>query len=230
MRFHIITIFPRIFDSYFNESILKRAQDNKQIKIKIYDLRGWTADKHKTVDDTPYGGGPGMVMKVEPIYKAIHDIHAKISNRQSKIILLSAKGKTWNQQLAQKYTKYKDIVLVCGRYEGVDERVTKFIDEEISIGDYVLTGGEIPALAIIDSITRLLPGVLGNQDSLTEESFSGQFENRQSPIKNLLEYPQYTKPEIFEADGKKYRVPKILLSGHHQQIKDWREKHSRKRK
>jgi len=232
MTFHIITIFPQIFNSYLNESILKRAQKNKLIKIKIHDLRKWTSDKHKTVDDTPYGGGAGMVMKVEPIYKAMQDIKSQISNSKlqtnlkfknpkSKIILLSAKGKTWDQQMAQKHAKLDNIILICGRYEGVDERVKKFVDEEISIGDYVLTGGEIPALTIIDSTTRLLPEVLGNIESAKLESHTAA---------GVLEYPQYTRPEIFQVDGRKYRVPKILLSGNHQKIEEWRRKKTKIKK
>ncbi len=218
MVFHIITIFPKIFDSYLNESILKRARENELIKIKIYDLRKWTADKHKTVDDTPYGGGAGMVMKVEPIYKAIKYATCNMKHETYKTVLLSAKGKTWNQQMAQKHSKLNNIILICGRYEGIDERVKKFVDEEISIGNYVLTGGEIPALVIIDSITRLLPGVLGNVESAKLESHT---------TAGILEYPQYTRPKIFQIDGKKYRVPKILLSGNHQEIEKWRIKKSK---
>lgn len=218
MKFNIITIFPNIFDSYFNESIIKRAQDNKLIEIKKHNLRDWTFDKHKTVDDTPYGGGAGMVMKIEPLYKALQALKLKVESRKSKVILLSAKGKRWNQQLAQKYSKLDEIALICGRYEGVDERITKFIDEEISIGDYVLTGGEIGAMTIVDSITRLLPGALGNSESATEESHS---------TPGILEYPQYTRPEIFETDDKKYPVPKVLLSGNHAEIKKWRKKNSK---
>jgi len=217
MTFHIITIFPNIFASYLNESILKRAQEKKKIKIKIHNLRGWAKDKRKTVDDTPYGGGAGMIMQIKPIYQALKTLklQKQFKSQNSKIILLSAKGKKWNQQLAKKYSKLDNIILICGRYEGVDERVTKFIDEEISIGDYVLTGGEIPALTIIDSITRLLPGVLGNKESAKDESHA-------TPCQ--LEYPQYTRPEVFQAGSKKYRVPKVLLSGNHQKIKEWRKR------
>ncbi|MEK7558137.1 MAG: tRNA (guanosine(37)-N1)-methyltransferase TrmD [Patescibacteria group bacterium] len=225
MTFHIITIFPNIFDSYFNESILKRAQKNNLIKIKIYNLRDWTNDKHKTIDDAPYGGGAGMIIKIEPLYKAIKSIKSEIYKIKSKntkykiqntkTILLSAKGKTWSQQLVKKYSKLDDIILICGRYEGVDERITKFIDEEISIGDYVLTGGEIGSMAIIDSITRLLPCALGNAQSSVNESHT---------LENILEHPQYTRPEIFSADKKSYRVPKILLSGNHKKVKEWQEK------
>ncbi len=217
MTFHIITIFPEIFNSYFNESILGRAQKNKIIKIKIHNLRKWTDDKHKTVDDSPYGGGAGMIMKIEPLYKAIKEIKGKKKN--IKTYLLSAKGKTWNQSRAKKFTKEKEIILICGRYEGVDERILKFIDGEISIGDYILTGGEIGAMAIVDSITRLLPGVLGNKKSAEDESHSQ---------KDVLEYPHYTRPEVFKANGKKYVVPKVLLSGDHKKIAEWRKNKKKK--
>jgi len=245
MTFHIITIFPKIFDSYFNESIIKRALKNNLINIKVHNLRDWTTDKHKTVDDAPFGGGAGMVMKVEPLYKALKDIESGIMNHESwkknkkktsnskfiihnsKIVLLSAKGKKWSQNMAKSYSRLNNVTLICGRYEGVDERITKFIDEEISIGDYVLTGGEIGALAIIDSITRLLPGALGNAESAKNESHT---------VPGVLEHPQYTRPEIFTATPltrgargvKSYRVPKILLSGNHKKIEEWREKHSKR--
>lgn len=218
MKFNIITIFPNIFDSYFNESIIKRAAEKKLINIKTHNLRDWTTNKHKTVDDTPYGGGAGMVMKIEPLYKSIKFVKSKVESKKSKVVLLSAKGKKWNQQMARKYSKLDEIIMVCGRYEGVDERITKFIDEEISIGDYILTGGEIGAMVIVDSVTRLLPGVLGNEESSINESHS---------TPGILEYPQYTRPEIFEAGGKKYPVPEILLSGNHAEIEKWRKKNSK---
>ncbi len=220
MKFQIITIFPNILDSYLNESILKRAQEKKLVSFKVHNLRDWTTDKHKTVDDAPYGGGAGMLMKIEPLAKALKSISkgAKKNNKR-KIILLSASGKKWNQKLAQKYSKLDELVFVCGRYEGVDARIKKFIDEEVSIGEYVLTGGELPAMVIIDSIVRLLPGVLGNQNSIIEESHSDE---------GLGEYPQYTRPEIFETDGKKMRVPKVLLSGDHKKIEEWRKKNTKK--
>lgn len=222
MTFHLLTIFPNIFDSYLNESILKRAQKKKTAVFKIHNLRDWTKDKHKTVDDSPYGGGAGMLMKIEPLYRALEDIkklNKKISPKKRKIILMSAGGQKWTQALAQKYSQLDEMIIICGRYEGVDARIKKFIDEEISIGDYVLTGGELPALTIVDSITRLLPGVLGNEKSVLEESHSAN---------GLLEYPQYTRPEIFIAQGKKYPVPKILLSGDHKKIKEWQEKQMKK--
>lgn len=219
MNFHIITIFPNILDSYTTESIIKRAQNQGIINIKTYNLRDWTEDKHKTVDDTPYGGGAGMLMKIEPLYKAIRDVKMKCTGN-TKVYLMSAKGKTWTQKEAKKFTKLDNLILICGRYEGVDERITKFIDGEISIGDYVLTGGEIGALVLLDSITRLLPGALGNNESAISESHTepGQ-----------LEYPQYTKPSVFEADGKKYPVPKVLLSGNHAEIEKWRVSKSKKK-
>lgn len=210
MTFNIITIFPEIFRSYFNESIIKRAQEQGNININIINLRDFTADKHKTVDDTPYGGGAGMVMKVDVLYKALMSIKQK-----SKIILLSAKGQKWNQDKAKKHTSLDNITLICGRYEGVDERIINYIDEEISIGDYVLTGGEIGAMAIVDSITRLLPGALGNDQSAMDESHS---------VPGELEYPQYTRPDIFiDDDGREHKVPGILLSGNHAEIEKWRK-------
>ena len=221
MRFDIITIFPKILDSYFNESIIKRAQDEGHIKIEAHDLRAWTDDKHKTVDDTPYGGGAGLVMKVEPLYRAISSIKSKVESRKSKVILLSAKGKTWDQQMAKEYSKLDNIIMVCGRYEGVDERVMEYIDEEISIGDYVLTGGELGAGILIDTITRLLPGVLGNEESAVDESHS---------TPNLLEYPQYTRPEIFtDSKGNEHKVPDVLLSGNHAEIEKWRKSQKKKK-
>jgi len=216
MTFDIITIFPDIFNSYFSESIIKRAQEKKIIKIISHNLRTYSIDKHNTVDDRPYGGGAGMVLMAEPIIKTIKSIKKK--SEKQKIILLSAKGKKWNQQLAKKYAKLDNITLICGRYEGVDERVKKFVDEEISIGDYVLTGGEIPAMIIIDSVTRLLPGVLGNEQSAQHESHS---------TKNILEHPQYTRPEVLTIGDKKLRVPKVLLSGNHAKIEKWRKQKSK---
>lgn len=214
MKFNIITIFPQIFDSYFNESIIKRAQDKKIIKIKSHNLRDFTNDKHKTVDDTIYGGGAGMLLKIEPLYKAIKKIATSKKTKDQKIILLSAQGKKWDQNLARKYSKLKNITFICGRYEGVDDRIKNFIDEEISVGDYVLTGGELGAMIIIDSITRLLPGTLGNAESLLDESHNEI---------GTLEYPQYTKPAEFKVGTKKYLVPKILTSGNHKLISEWKK-------
>jgi len=230
IKFDIVTIFPKMFDSYFAESIIKRAKDGKFIEIETHDLRDYTIDNHKTVDDTPYGGGAGMVMKVEPIYRAVSSIISKsqflISNEFSnskiskpentRIILFAAKGKRYNQREAERLLQYDNLIFLCGRYEGIDERVIENIaDEEISIGDFVLTGGEIPTMAVIDSLTRLIPGVLGNVESIETESHSQD---------GYLEYPQYTKPEEFNG----WKVPEVLLSGDHKKIQEWREKNSNK--
>lgn len=209
MYFNIITIFPNIFDSYFNQSIIKRAQEKKVIDIKITDLRQFTDDIRQSVDDTPYGGGAGMLLKIEPIYKTLKSIKRK---KKSRVILFSAKGKQLKQADLKRLSKYDQLIMICGRYEGVDNRVAEnLIDEEIRIGDYVLTGGEIPAMVVVDGVTRLLPEVLGNIESAEDESFSKE---------DQLEYPQYTKPEIFKG----MKVPKLLLSGHHGKIKEWRDK------
>jgi len=232
MNFHIITIFPKIFDSYFSESIVKRVLEKELVVIKIHNLRDYTADKHKSVDDTPYGGGAGMVLKVEPICNCLKAINFQFSifnfqkiskskinkSKKTRIILFSAKGKRYTQADAKRLSKYENIVMICGRYEGVDERVAKYLaDEEISIGDYVLTGGEIPAMAVVDSVARLIPGALGNIESSKNESFSQ---------KNYLEYPQYTKPAEFQG----WKVPEVLMGGNHKEIEKWREKHSKIKK
>jgi len=224
MQFDIITIFPQIFDSYFQTSILKRAQKKKIIKIKIHDLRFWTKDKHKTVDDTPYGGGPGMILKIEPIYEALKFLNRR-KNKKQKIILLTPKGQKFDQKMAHKLSKLDKMIFVCGRYEGVDARVEKLVDKKISVGDYVLTGGELPAMILVDAITRLLPGVI-NKESLREETFNkSTINNQQSTIS--FEYPQYTRPEVFTyktkpAKIKKLKVPKVLLSGNHKKIAEWK--------
>jgi len=214
MQIHLITIFPQIFDSYLGESILKRAQKKGAVKIVIHDLRDHTLDKHNKVDDRPYGGGPGMVMQVEPIVRALKKIVPR-KTKFTRVLLTSAKGKTFVQADARKFSKVKKLVLICGHYEGVDERVMKYIDGEISIGNYVLTGGELPALVIADAVVRLLPGVLGSNESSTDES-------HETP--GLLEYPQYTRPEVFNGQ----KVPKELLSGNHKNIADWRKAHKKK--
>jgi len=216
MRFDIITIFPNIFDSYFNESILKRAQEKKLIKINIHNLRDYTTDRHKTVDDRPYGGGFGMILMVEPILKAVTALR-KAESQKSKVILLSPKGKKFDQQMARRFSKLDQLIIISGRYEGVDERVAKYIaDEEVSIGDYILTGGEVPAMVIVDTVTRLIPGVIA-KGSLEEESFIKE---------HNLEFPHYTRPESVVIDGKIRKVPQVLLSGNHKKIKEWQEKHS----
>ena len=215
MQYDILTIFPHIFDSYLNESILKRAQKKKLIKINIHNFRDFAKDKHHAVDDKPYGGGPGMLLKVEPIYKCLRTIKRK---KNSLVALLTPKGKTFNQNTAKKFAKLDQLILISGRYEGFDERIRKYVDEQISIGDYVLTGGELPTLAIIDATARLLPGVLGDNDSAKDESFSRNL--------NFIEYPHYTRPENFKG----MKVPQVLLSGNHQKIQAWRLKNAKIRK
>ncbi|MBI4993757.1 tRNA (guanosine(37)-N1)-methyltransferase TrmD [Candidatus Wolfebacteria bacterium] len=220
MRFDIITIFPKIFSakggSYLSESILGRAQKNKLIEIKIHNLRDFSKDKHRKVDDRPYGGGPGMVMAIEPIIRAIKSI--KIKNKSKiKVILFTPAGKQFNNKMAIDFSKkYDHLILICGRYEGIDARVKKVIYDlgfkihEISIGPYVLTGGELPAMVLIDAVSRQIPGVLGKLESLEEKRQLGML--------------AYTRPEVFKWRGKKYLVPKILLSGHHKKIEEWRKK------
>ncbi|MEK6652278.1 MAG: tRNA (guanosine(37)-N1)-methyltransferase TrmD [Nitrospirota bacterium] len=215
MKFDIITIFPEIFNAYLNESIIKRAIEKKIIEAKVHNLRDFTADRHRTVDDYPYGGGPGMVMKPEPFFNAIESI--KAGGVKSRTIMLSPQGKVFNQDMALSMSKEnQNLILICGRYEAVDERVREsLVDEEISIGDYILTGGELPALVIIDTITRLIPGVLGDERSKEEESFTW----------GILDYPQYTRPPEFRG----LRVPEVLLSGNHKDISIWRRKEALRR-
>jgi tRNA (guanine37-N1)-methyltransferase len=209
ITFHIISIFPESFKSYFHTSILKRAQEKKLIKIIFYNPRDFSVGRYKKVDDRPYGGGVGMVMMVEPIIKTVG-----FAKQKSKIILLSARGKQFNQKMARDWAKkYKDIVLICGHYEGVDERIKNILNaQEISIGPYILSGGEAAAMILVDSISRHIPGVLGKIESLEEKKGS---------------YPVYTRPEVFKYKGKKYSVPKVLLSGDHKKISEWRKKYGK---
>jgi len=210
VTFYVLTLFPQTFSSPFTQSIIKRAQENKIIKIKLINIRDFARDKHKTVDDRPYGGGKGMILKVDVVAHALESIKPKPYS-----ILLSASGSKYNQKKARSYSKKQNLAIICGHYEGVDARVEQFVDEVISIGDYILTGGEIASMAIIDSTARLLPKVI-NPDSLKTESFARG---------STLEYPQYTRPQNF----RNLNVPKILLGGNHQQIKLWREKETNKR-
>jgi tRNA (guanine37-N1)-methyltransferase len=210
LHFTVISIFPRMFDSALSHTILKRAQENNLIKIDLVDLRDYTSDRHRTTDDTPYGGGQGMVMKPEPLVSAID--HVRNHAPRARVILLSPRGSVFDQATARRLSREQNLVLICGRYEGVDERVSAFLDEEISIGDYTLSGGEPAAIVIIDAVARLVPGVLGNANSAAEESFSN----------GLLEYPQYTRPEEYRG----MKVPEVLLSGDHERIKAWRAEQS----
>ena len=231
MKFDIITIFPEIFDSYFSESLIKRALDKGLFKIKIHNLRKWAKDKHKTVDDRPFGGGLGMVMKVEPIYEAVKEVKKKNKDKKTKVILFSPRGKKFNQKMAYQFSKLNNLIMICGRYEGVDERVAKYVvDETISIGDYDLMGGELPAMIVVEAVARLIPGVLGKPQLLKE---------RITKEKGFIEYPQYTRPPQFfpekfgRARPKKNRkskvwgVPKVLISGHHKKIEEWHKKYGK---
>ncbi|KPJ86057.1 tRNA (guanine-N1)-methyltransferase [Parcubacteria bacterium SG8_24] len=219
MRFDIITIFPRMFDNYLSESIIKRARKRRLLDIRMHDLRTWTTDRHRSVDDRPFGGGPGMVMMVGPFHRALKSLRIR-DRRKTRVILLSAKGKTFSHREAVRLSKYRRIVLLCGRYEGVDERVARHLaDEEISIGEYVLTGGELPALVVLDAVARQVPGVIGKAVSLQEESHATE---------GVTEYPQYTRPADYSpAKGQHWRVPQVLLSGNHSKIAEWRARKSR---
>lgn len=224
IRFDILTIFPEAFESYCRTSILKRAQERNLIRIEAHNLRKWASGRHQTTDDCPYGGGQGMIFKVEPIFKAVRDLQKKKS-RKSRVILFSARGKKLTQKKVRSLSKYGQLILICPRYEGVDERVAKHIaDEEISVGDYVLTGGELPAMILTDAVSRLVPGAI-RKESLQEESFNAGWEEKG-------EYPQYTRPEVFYPYARRrktsWKVPAVLLSGHHQKIRDWRLKHRKK--
>ena len=231
-QFDIITIFPDILNSYFNKSLFKRAQKNKLIKIKTHFLRKWAKDRHQTVDDKPYGGGVGLVFKADIIMKALKQITktqkhpsstAKLAtgrgkNTKTRIILTAANGKRFTQKDAKRLSQYDRLIFICPRYEGVDARVEKMVDEKISIGDYVLAGGELAATVIIEAVSRYIPGFVGKQESVAGDSFSQE---------GYLEFPQYTRPEVIEYEGKKLRAPKILLSGHHAEIKKWRKAKSK---
>ncbi|MCH7641133.1 tRNA (guanosine(37)-N1)-methyltransferase TrmD [Patescibacteria group bacterium] len=219
MKIDILTLFPEIFKGPFDTSMLKKAQDNSLVEINIHNLRKWSKDKHKTVDDRPYGGGKGMVIRVDVVDRALKDLKKSTINHQPSTILLTPQGKVFSQKKAQQLSKLKHLILISGHYEGFDERIREhLVDEEISIGDYILTGGEIPAMVIVDSVVRLLPGVL-DKEAVEHESFSS------SKIENLLDHPTYTRPENF----KDWKVPEVLLSGNHADIEKWRKKESEKR-
>jgi len=216
MRFHIVTIFPEFFSGPFDHGLIRRAQAEGLLQIHIRDLRNWTYDRHRTVDDRPFGGGEGMLLKAQPLFEAVEAILPKRTSRQ-KVILLSAQGTRFTQAAAREFSQADDLLLICGRYEGVDERVAQhLVDEELCIGNFVLSGGEPAAIVIVDAVARLLPGVLGNENSMRNESFSEENEG-------LLDCPQYTRPAEFRG----WKVPDVLLGGNHEEIKRWRRDASR---
>jgi tRNA (guanine37-N1)-methyltransferase len=209
LRFHILTIFPDFFTGPFQHGVIAKAAEAGLIQIQIHDLRNWTHDRHRTVDDRPFGGGEGMLLKPAPIFEAVESIWPERAQDQ-RLVLLSAQGHRFDQEAARRLSQYKELFLICGRYEGVDERVAEHLaDEELSIGDFVLSGGELAAALVVDCVSRLLPGVLGNENSALQESFSH---------KDLLDCPQYTRP----ADFRGWKVPEVLLSGNHEEIRRWR--------
>jgi tRNA (guanine37-N1)-methyltransferase len=220
MQIDIITLFPEMFKGPFDESIVKRAQNKGAVKINIHNLRDWAVDERGSVDARPYGGGPGMVLRCEPVFAAVEEIKTD----DSLVVLLTPQGKLFKQQTAQKLAEQKQLILICGHYEGVDERIRKhLIDLEISIGDYVLTGGEIPAMAVTDAVVRLLPGVLKKTTATTEESFSNAEFN--SDNQQTLEHPHYTRPRNYKG----YKVPQVLVSGDHKKVAQWRQEQALKR-
>src|ERR1700752_1522459 len=216
MKIDILTLFPEICRAPLNESMMKRAKENKIVDLSIHNLRDWTNDKHHIVDDAPFGGGQGMVMKPEPIFAAVEDLKSRIENRESRIVLMSPAGRRLDQAMAQQLANESHLIIICGHYEGVDHRVIEhLVDLEISIGDYVLTNGAIAAVVLVDAVVRLLPGALGHEQSAADDSF----------VRGLLEAPQYTRPAEFRG----WKVPDVLLSGNHAEIAKWRKEQAIKR-
>jgi tRNA (guanine37-N1)-methyltransferase len=216
MRIDILTLFPEACRAPLGESMMKRAQESGALDLHIHNLRDWTTDKHHVVDDAPFGGGQGMVMKAEPIFAAVEDLKSRFENRKSKILLMSPAGKKFDQQAAREFSSEEHLIIVCGHYEGVDHRVIEhLVDVEVSIGDYVLTNGAIAAVVFVDAVVRLLPGVLGHEQSAADDSFSS----------GLLEGPHYTRPSEFRG----WKIPDVLLSGNHAEIAKWRKEQARKR-
>jgi tRNA (guanine37-N1)-methyltransferase len=213
LRIHVLTIFPEILRSPLQESILKQAQEKSLVRVAAHDLRQFTTDRHRTTDDDPYGGGPGMIMKAEPLVRGVEKLRAEEPHLHT--VLTCPQGQLFTQQRARELARQQAILFVCGRYGGVDDRVRAYVDEELSIGDYVLTGGELAALVMMDAIIRLVPGVLGNEASAGDDSFA----------ESLLDAPQYTRPKEFRGQS----VPEVLISGHHQQIRRWRRQEALKR-
>jgi len=215
LRIDVLTLFPQMFTAFLSESIIKIAREKQLVQTELFDIRDYATDKHRSVDDRPYGGGPGMVMKCEPVFAAVEDVAAKDA-RPARIVLLTPQGRPFRQPIAREYAAEQRLMLVCGRYEGFDERIHVGLGaERLSIGDFVLSGGEVAAMAVIDAVVRLIPGVLGDEDSAARDSFS----------ERLLDYPQYTRPVEFRG----LSVPDILLSGHHANIEQWRRRQAEQR-
>lgn len=212
MKFKVLTIFPGMLDSYVHESILGRAEKKGLIEVTAVDIRDFTKNRHRKVDDRPYGGGAGMVLQVDPIARAVDALRKKAKRKKVRVVLFSTRGKKFDARMAKRLARYDELILICGRYEGVDERVAEYVaDEEISIGDFILSGGELPALVVIDAVARQVKGVLGKEESLEEVQGS---------------YPTYTRPPVFRWKKKNLKVPDVLLSGDHKKINEWREKHA----
>jgi tRNA (guanine37-N1)-methyltransferase len=220
MKFHVLTIFPEFFRGPFEHGVVQRAREAGLIEIQVHDLRQWTSDRHRTVDDRPFGGGEGMLLKAEPIFEAVEAIWPQRGEGR-RVILLSAQGRKFNQARAREYSGCQELLLICGRYEGVDERVAEHLaDEEISIGDYVLSGGELAAAVVVDAVARLKEGVLGNETSTLNESFAESFGEQ-----GLLDWPQYTRPAEFRG----WKAPEVLLGGNHEEIRKWRRNAAREK-
>ena len=216
MIFHVLTIFPEFFEGPFAHGVVKRARDAGLVEIRIHNLRGWTSDRHKTVDDRPFGGGEGMLLKPEPLFLAVESIVGRGHAPSTKTVLLSAQGRLFDQKVANEFSGLSELLLICGRYEGVDERVAEHLaDDELSIGNYVLSGGELAAAVVVDAVARLLPGVLGNESSAVFESFQDG-----GHAGAVLDCPQYTRPAEFRG----WKVPEVLLSGNHEEIRRWRKR------
>jgi tRNA (guanine37-N1)-methyltransferase len=220
VKFHIVTIFPEFFRGPFEHGVIQKAREAGLIEIQVHDLRTWTYDRHRTVDDRPFGGGEGMLLKAAPIFEAVEAVwpgYIKGSSEGSKAILLSAQGKKFDQAKAREFSGLKELLLICGRYEGVDERVAEYLaDEELSIGDYVLSGGELAAAVVVDAVARLQAGVLGNETSSVDESFGEA---------GLLDWPQYTRPAEFRG----WKVPEVLIGGNHEEVRKWRRNAAREK-
>lgn len=221
MTFDVVTIFPAFFSGIVEHGVLKRARTGGQIEIKIHDLRDWADDRHRTADDRPFGGGPGMVFKPEPMFRAVEALKVEAPDEKARVVLLTPQGRLLTQAVVQEFVRERHIILLCARYEGVDERVAEHLaTDELSIGDYVLAGGELAAAVVMEAVTRLLPGVLGNEESSEQDSFADIEGSAQSSARGILDCPHYTRPAEFRG----WKVPEVLLSGNHEEVRRWRRR------